>query len=131
MIADDIRQWPGVETGGILMGRISEPARTFFVTDVLRAPADSARSPHEFVLGTRGARKTIADYAESAGYSLFCLGTWHSHLAASGPSSTDRTTAAAVALARLAPSILLIHTPAGLTALLADAAGSTPASDED
>jgi hypothetical protein len=37
-----------------------------------------------------------------------------------------------VALARLAPSILLIHTPAGFTALLADAAGATrPASEEN
>jgi hypothetical protein len=125
-IADDVRQWPGVETGGILMGRISEPARTFYVTDVLPAPEDSTRSTYEFVLGTSGARRAIGDYANSAGYSLFCLGTWHSHLAASGPSGTDRTTAAAVALARLAPSILLIHTPAGFKALLADAAGAAP-----
>ena len=128
-IADDVRQWPGVETGGILMGRISEPARTFYVTDVLPAPEDSTRSTYEFVLGTSGARRTIGNYAESAGYSLFCLGTWHSHLAASGPSGTDRTTAAAVALARLAPSMLLIHTPAGYKALLADAAGAAPPSD--
>lgn len=130
-IAEDVRQWPGVETGGILMGRISEPARTFYVTDVLPAPEDSARSPHEFVLGTSGARRAIADYAESAGYSLFCLGTWHNHLGASGPSGTDRTTAAAVALARLAPSVLLIHTPAGYRALLADAAGATPPASEE
>ena len=131
-IADNIRQWPGVETGGIVMGRISEPARTFYVTDVLPAPTDSARCAHEFVLGIGGARKTIADYAESAGYSLFCLGTWHSHLSPSGPSITDRRTAAAVALARLAPSMLLIHTPAGFRALLADGAGATlPTSAED
>ena len=130
-IADEIRRWPGVESGGILMGRISESARTFYVTDVLPAPANSARSAYEFVLGTSGARKTIEDHAESAGYSLFCLGTWHSHLAPSGPSGMDRTTAAAVALARLAPSILLIHTPAGFTALLADAAGTPPSASEE
>jgi hypothetical protein len=104
------------------MGRISEAARTFYVTNVLPAPDDSVRSPYEFVLGTRGARQLVRNFAESAGYSLFCLGTWHSHLLASGPSGTDRRTADAVALARLAPSILLIHTPAGFTALLADAA---------
>ena len=68
---------------------------------------------------------------KSAGYSLFCLGTWHNHLGASGPSGTDRTTAAAVALARLAPSVLLIHTPAGYRALLADAAGATPPASEE
>ncbi len=130
-IAADIREWPGVETGGIVMGRISEAARTFYVTDVLSAPDDSVRSPYEFVLGTRGARQLVRSFAESTGYSLFCLGTWHSHLMVSGPSGTDRRTAAAVALARLAPSVLLIHTPAGFTALLADAAGATPTASED
>ena len=130
-ITADVRQWPGIETGGIVMGRISEAARTFYVTDVLPAPDDSVRSPHEFVLGTHGARRLIGGFAESAGYSLFCLGTWHSHLMASGPSGTDRRTATAVSLARLAPSILLIHTPAGFTALLADAACADPATSED
>jgi hypothetical protein len=103
-----------------LMGRISEAARSFYVTDVLPAPDDSERTAGGFVLGTRGARAAIADHAESCGYSLFCLGTWHSHLMTSGPSSTDRATAAAVALARLAPSVLVIHTPSGFRALLAD-----------
>jgi hypothetical protein len=117
---EEVRRWPRVETGGILMGRISEAARSFYVTDVLPAPDDSIRTASGFVLGTRGARATIADYAESCGYSLFCLGTWHSHLMTSGPSSTDRATAAAVALARLAPSVLVIHTPSGFRALLAD-----------
>jgi hypothetical protein len=130
-IAADVRRWPGVEAGGIVMGRISEAARTFYVTDVLPAPDDSVRSPHEFVLGTRGARRLVRTFAESAGYSLFCLGTWHSHLMASGPSGKDRRTADAVALARLAPSILLIHTPAGFTALLADAADARLPANED
>jgi len=125
-IAADIGRWPGVETGGILMGRISEAAHTFYVTDVLPAPADSVRSAHEFLLGIQGARNLISSFAESCGYSLFCLGTWHSHLVPSGASGTDRRTTSAVALARLAPSILLIHTPAGFMALLADAAGVPP-----
>jgi len=120
---DEVRQWPGVETGGILMGRISEPSRAFYVTDVLPAPDDSERSSGGFVLGTHGARTAISAYAESCGYSLFCLGTWHSHLVPSGPSATDRATAAAVALARLAPSVLVIHTPAGFRAVLADGVG--------
>ncbi len=120
-INDEVTRWPKVETGGILMGRMSEAARAFYITDVLPAPEDSERSAAEFCLGVHGARRTISDYAESCGYSLFCLGTWHSHLAPSGPSATDRATAATVALARLAPSVLLIHTPKGYAALLADA----------
>jgi hypothetical protein len=122
-IDDEVARWPEVETGGILMGRMSEAARAFYITDILPAPEDSERSAGGFCLGTHGARRAISDYAESCGYSLFCLGTWHSHLAPSGPSATDRATAATVALARLAPSVLLIHTPAGYAALLADAGG--------
>jgi len=120
-INDEVSRWPKVETGGILMGRMSEAARSFYITGILPAPEDSERSAGGFCLGTRGARRMISDYAESSGYSLFCLGTWHSHLAPSGPSTTDRATAATVALARLAPSVLLIHTPAGHIALLAHA----------
>jgi hypothetical protein len=120
-INDEVSRWPKVETGGILMGRMSEVARAFYITDILPASEDSERSAGEFCLGVRGARRTISDYAESCGYSLFCLGTWHSHLAPSGPSATDRATAATVALARLAPSVLLIHTPRRYAALLADA----------
>jgi hypothetical protein len=119
-IKDEVSRWPAVETGGILMGRMSDSARVFYVTEVLPAPDDSERSANGFRLGVRGARKVIADYMESCGYSLFCLGTWHSHLAPSGPSATDHATAITVGLARLAPSVLLIHTPGGYVALLAD-----------
>ena len=123
-IAEEVGQWPGVETGGIVMGRISEPGQCFYVVDVLPAPSDSHRAVGEFVLGTDGARRMISDYAESCDYSLFCLGTWHNHLSPSGASTTDRNTADTLGLARLAPSVLLIHTPAGFRALLADPAGS-------
>lgn len=123
-IVREMEQWPGVETGGIVMGRISEAARTFYVADILPAPDDSQRSADEFVLGTHGVRRMISDYAESCSYNLYCLGTWHNHLIASGASNTDRATAAAVALARLAPSILLIHTLSGFRALLAADASS-------
>jgi hypothetical protein len=120
-IKEEVARWPTVETGGILMGRMSNAAQSFYVTDVLPAPDDSERSASGFWLGVRGARKAISDYAESCGYSLFCLGTWHSHLYPSGPSATDHATAVTVGLARFAPSVLLIHTPGGYAALLADA----------
>ncbi|MEW5704387.1 MAG: Mov34/MPN/PAD-1 family protein [Pseudomonadota bacterium] len=119
-ILDEVARWPTVETGGILVGRFSEAAQTFHVVDVLPAPEDSSRSATEFVLGTAGARATLTAYAERCNYSLYCLGTWHSHLGASGPSSQDRATAIAVALARLMPSVLLIHTPVGYRAALAE-----------
>lgn len=118
-IQQEVENWPRAETGGIIMGRLSEASHTFHVVDVLDAPKDSSRSAGEFVLGTQGMRQALRAYSESVGWSLYCLGTWHSHLSASGPSPTDRATAAAVSLARLSPSVLLIHTPAGFQALLA------------
>ena len=120
IIEADTQHWTDVETGGIVLGRISEAARTFYVIDVIPAPADSKRSKAEFVLGTEGARKAIAEYSESYNFSLYCLGTWHSHLDASHASQKDRTTAATVAIARLAPSVLLIRCPTGYRAVLAE-----------
>lgn len=119
-IEADVRKWPSVETGGVLVGRFSEAARAFYVTDVIPAPEDSCRSASEFVLGTRGLRPALAALSEGCSHSLYCLGTWHSHLQISGPSALDRATAATVAVARLLPSVLLIWTPNGYRALLAD-----------
>jgi hypothetical protein len=119
-ITEEVARWPGVETGGILMGRLSEAARSAHVVDVLPAPPDSRRSDGEFVLGTGGVKTAIRSYTERAGGTLYCLGTWHSHLAVSAPSGLDHATATTVALARLAPSVLLIHTPGGYRGVLAD-----------
>ncbi|MGK3962063.1 hypothetical protein WMF38_54290 [Sorangium sp. So ce118] len=119
-IKDDVLRWPSIETGGILVGRVSEAAQTFYITDVLPAPEDCYRSAGSFVLGTRGVRSKISAYAESCNSSLYCLGTWHSHLNASGPSLQDRATAKIVAYSRLVPSVFLIYTPAGYRALIAE-----------
>lgn len=119
-ITEEVARWPDVETGGILMGRLSEAARSIHVVDVLPAPPDSRRSAGEFVLGTGGVRTAIRSYTDRAGGTLYCLGTWHSHLAVSGPSGLDHATATTVALARLAPSVLLIRTPEGYRGVMAD-----------
>lgn len=117
-IAAEVALYPKVETGGILMGRISEAACTIHVTGLIPAPEDSIRSAAKFVLGKKGVKRTIEAYSTSAGGGLYCLGTWHSHLAPSGPSGMDRATAAIVEKGRIAPSVLLIHTPAGYRALV-------------
>jgi hypothetical protein len=120
LIVEEVARWPAEETGGILMGRLSEAARSIHIVDVLAAPPDSRRSVNEFVLGTGGVNTAIRSYTDRAGGTLYCLGTWHSHLAVSGPSGLDHATARTVALARLAPSVLLIRTPVGYTGVLAD-----------
>lgn len=118
-IRDEVARWPDVETGGVLMGRLSAVSRVAHVVDVLDAPEDSNRSRDEFVLGTKGLRHRMLDYSESVDQSLYCLGTWHSHLTSSGPSVKDRVTGRAVALARLIPSIFVIATPTNFIAFTA------------
>ena len=119
-IQTEVERWKGVEAGGIVMGRLSEASRTAQVVDVLAAPDDSRRSASGFVLGTGGLRQRIDGYCKAAGWSLYCLGTWHSHLSVSGPSLTDHATMKALALARVVPSVALIHTPAGFRAFLVE-----------
>lgn len=114
---EEAGRWPDDETGGVLMGRLSENSRVVSVVDVLEAPEDSRRSPSAFVLGTNGLRRRIEEYARAVDWSLYCLGTWHSHLGEGGPSTKDRATADAVALARLTPTVFLVLTPTQLHAL--------------
>ena len=123
-------RWPDAETGGVLMGRLSEVSRVAHVVDVLDAPEDSERSAGEFVLGTQGLLRRLEDYSTAVGWSLYCLGTWHNHLSPGGPSPTDRATARAVSLSRLAPSIFVIMTPTGFEALTANG-GDSVASGAD
>ena len=118
-ITEDVGQWPNVETGGVLIGRYSETAQGFYITDVLIAPPDSVRSADEFILGTKGLTLRLDMLMRKTNGSLYCLGTWHSHLVPSGPSGTDQATARAIALAQVTPAVLLIHTPIGYRALVA------------
>ena len=121
----EVERWPDVETGGVLMGRLSEASRVAHVVDVMEAPENSKRSADEFVLGTRGLRRRMENYSTAVGWSLYCLGTWHSHLSPSGPSPTDQATAKAVSLARIAPSIFLIMAPTGTEVFAGDASNSS------
>lgn len=116
---EETARWADVETGGVLIGRLSEIARVAHVVDVLEAPEDSRRSREEFILGTKGLKQRLADYVKILDYSLYCLGTWHSHLHPGAPSVTDRATAQAVSVARLIPSIFLILTPTDIHAFAA------------
>jgi hypothetical protein len=110
---------PSVETGGILIGRISETQQAFIVTDVLPAPQDSKRSKYEFVLGTSAVREMLEQYSSSCNYTLYCLGTWHSHLSDSEPSERDLQTAMEIASSRSVPSVLLIRSPLSYCAVSA------------
>ena len=120
-IAEDVARYRRVETGGVLVGRFSTIGNCFQVVDVLPAPVDSKRSRHEFVLGRKGLQAEAKRLAEASGGALQVLGTWHSHLKPSGPSTTYAVAGAILAFRQFVPALLLIHTPAGYRALIADA----------
>lgn len=60
-ISEAVTARPGVETGGVLIGRWSDVTSTFHVVDVLSAPADSVFSRDLFVLGTNGLTEAITN----------------------------------------------------------------------
>ncbi|MEO1185667.1 MAG: Mov34/MPN/PAD-1 family protein [Cyanobacteria bacterium J06636_27] len=108
-ILKDCANYPNVETGGILVGRIFQTQQAFVVTDVLPAPENSQRSRFEFVLGTSG--NMLEKYLSSCNGVLYCLGTWHSHPTDSVASNQDLQTAKKITNSRTLPSVLLIRTP--------------------
>lgn len=128
---------PGVETGGVLIGRWSDVTSTFHVVDVLSAPEDSVFSRDLFVLGTNGLTEAINDIVRRSRGALYALGTWHNHLRDSGPSQIDRRAAQMLARGQRMPVLLLIHVPGGYRFLTAESlrlpgpapASSTPAQE--
>ena len=117
-IRADIASYPGVETGGYLIGACSARLRTITVVDVLPAPEDSQRSPTLFVLGTVGAQEAILQRHQESGNTLLDVGTWHSHLSETGASQTDRATARKLASERAPPAVLLIATPSNYCSII-------------
>jgi hypothetical protein len=114
----EMARYPDVETGGVMIGMCSARLKTVTAVDLLPAPPDSVRTAARFTLGTSGLAKAVAARHRLSGYTLFDIGTWHSHLADQGPSPIDRQTARELAAERPPPSVLLIATPGGLYALM-------------
>jgi hypothetical protein len=112
-IEKDIAAWPGVETGGVLIGRFSEMNGVFQIVDTITAPDDSRRSSAEFVLGTQGLTASIERLTRRSGGALQAIGTWHNHLVPVGPSAIDRRSAAWLAERQCTPVLMLISTPEG------------------
>ncbi len=119
-IVEEVQAKPGVETGGVVVGRYSDITDAFHVVDVITAPADSKFSAAEFTLGIDGLQQQIANRVNQTGGALYALGTWHNHLAPSEPSSLDARTAKLLAELQLSPVLLLIYTPTGYTFLSAE-----------
>ncbi len=124
-IAALVEQAPGVEIGGVIVGRFSQATNTFHVVDLMTAPPDSVFSAEKFVLGTKGLRARIEQVVKESGGCLYPLGTWHNHLMPSGPSALDLQTAARLAIHQLFPLLMLIHTSQGFRFLTAEAIASS------
>ena len=124
-MTDAVTARPGVETGGVVVGRWSDATSTFHVVDVLPAPPDSVFSRATFVLGIEGLADAMASIITRSHGALFAIGTWHNHLVTSGASSLDRRTARALALQQHIPVLLLIHTPGGYRFITAEATTAT------
>lgn len=110
-IEQQIAENPGVETGGVLIGRYSSIGHTFNVVDTIPPPCDSTSQPDLFVLGKQGLQTQIDAYTRKSGGTLYALGTWHNHLSNTGPSALDRKSAKRLANAQQFPLLMLIHTP--------------------
>ena len=116
-IRAEIAKRPGVEIGGVVIGRYSQAANVFQVVDLLPAPPDSTFAPERFILGTEGLRGAIDEVIKSSFGSLYALGTWHNHLGPFGPSDLDARTCLALALRQFFPVLMLIALPDGYTCL--------------
>lgn len=119
-ILEDVARYPGSETGGLIVGGICSATRQIYITSILPAPIDSQRSAAKFILGVEGRSDSIQAYEESAGGTLWCIGTWHNHLQPSGPSQMDKNTAKLLDGELRHAAVLLIRHPDGYAALVRD-----------
>ncbi|MDE0093259.1 MAG: hypothetical protein OXO49_01995 [Gammaproteobacteria bacterium] len=104
-----------VEKGGVILGRNSELAKVAF----LDLSADSILSRDQFVLGTKGLNQYIDEYSRCVGGTLYCLGTWHSHLPDSPRSQRAMKVATEVARSCSTPFVFLIQRPSEVQAFMA------------
>lgn len=125
-IEADVRFHPTTETGGVLWGCVNEAIGAIYVVDLLDAPPDSKRTATSFELGTHGLEAVKAHRSSQTHGHLHCVGTWHSHLLPSEPSSQDRQVARTIAEAGSHANALLIWTPNGFVGLLADVESINP-----
>lgn len=116
-IKAESESWKNIETGGVLMGKITPLRRCIIITRVVEAPEDSTRSENLFVLGTSGLRKKIMKLHEYSCKTLTYVGTWHSHPMGGEASRQDENTLEKLKKLRLGyPAVCLIWTPEGFNA---------------
>lgn len=82
------------ETGGVFVGCANYKTKTIHVTELLKAPADSAANEVCFFRGVRGLPEAIGEANQSTGNQLGYIGEWHTH--PFGPNQMSTTDAASI-----------------------------------
>jgi len=118
-IENEIKLWDKVETGGVLIGRISLSRHCITISRVLDAPSDSERSESRFVLGVDKLTKRVIEIRKKSGNTLTYVGTWHSHPKGGHASSIDKIALQKISQLRFGfPTLGLIWTPSGFTTMI-------------
>ncbi|MBA7714425.1 hypothetical protein ES703_123447 [subsurface metagenome] len=115
----EAKAWGDIETGGVLIGRLSLARRFVTVSRILEAPPDSKRAQASFILGTEGLTRAVQRIRKRSGGLLSYIGTWHSHPQGGGASPIDKNGLERLKRHRFgAPSVALIWTPSGFSAIM-------------
>lgn len=101
----EVKRYPTVETGGILMG-VPLSNGNFLVTHATSAGPNAIRKPNTFKKDWCYTLNVL-DYLEKR-YSVIYLGEWHSHTSIGKPSFKDIIAMKRVAHKNKAPLLLLI-----------------------
>ncbi len=118
-MVEEMKSWGEIETGGVLMGRLSLYNRCFNISRLVEAPPDSVRAMNSFILGIEGLRDKVQEIHYKSGETLTYLGTWHSHPQGGDASSLDKITLAQLrGLPFGAPAMGLIVTPSGFRVIV-------------
>ena len=118
-ISKEAEKYEEIETGGVLIGRISLTRRCFTISRVIEAPPDSKRSQNSFILGTEGLKKQVKEIHDKSGSFLSYVGTWHSHPKGGDPSALDKDSLERMKRLRFgAPAVSLIWTPSVFKAII-------------
>lgn len=121
-IEEEVDERRDVETGGVLVGMVSTSTKSFVVVDVLPAPESSVFEADKFVLGESAELvESINQLIRGSGGGLEAIGTWHSHLLPSGPSSIDRSTINKISGSGANAAVGLIWRPDGFVAIRGEA----------
>lgn len=118
-IEKEAKEYGGVETGGVLIGKIFVTRRCIAISRAIQAPTDSQRSEHFFLLGTEGLDSKIKTIHDGSNGNLNYVGTWHTHPKEGKASLSDKTVLEQLNRVRSgSPVVGLIRTPSGYKAIL-------------